>query len=78
MHQRGAMSQQSLHGSFQIRDLQRKPDLTADATSGFKLIDYLRLPLIEELERGSAHLEDQRPAAVVVPEGGRLDAQPAH
>ncbi len=62
--------------AHQVWHLQRKADLPADAFFRFDLVDDLRLGFVEDLQRGMAHVQDERLTTIVVPDGGRLDPEP--
>lgn len=75
MDQSRPMGEQALHGRLQVRNLKCKPDLPADASARFDLVDGLCLCFVENLQGGLAHIEDQRPALAVVPKLRRLDPE---
>ena len=70
------MREQALHGCIQVRHLHGKADLPADAPLRFDLVDRLRLGFVKDLQRGMAHIQDQRAPLAVIPElgGGQSEA----
>src|SRR5215213_10686727 len=74
--QRGTVCERSLYRNVQVRHLERKTDLPAEALSCLQLVNDLCLSFVEKLERRFAHIEDQCFAAVVVPNGGGLETKP--
>ena len=45
----------------------------ADAFSRFDLVDRLRLGFVEDFQGSMTHIQDERLATIVVPDGGWLD-----
>src|SRR5687767_9836748 len=69
------MCEQALHSCVQVRNLQGKADLSAYAPPGFQLVDNLGLAFVKQFHCGSAHIEDQGLAAMVIPNGGWFEPE---
>ena len=61
-------------GEVQAGHLQCKANLPADAFSHFELVNHLRLPFIEQFERGLSHFEHKRASPVIVEYSGGFHA----
>lgn len=73
--QGGAVGQQAFQCSRQIRYLEGEADRAADPAAGLDLIDCGGVWFVEDLQGGSAQLEEERAIVRAGPELGRFDAQ---